>query len=185
MTGRIIESNSHPPTAASARDPTREPPLAPEEVLFRRRDAPPRYAEKDVYFAGSGSLPTTTTLLPGSDLLKAVHGYAAGFYEAAAAGRGEKGGKTAAPAGGRLVDERAMDETALLAFGVLLEEAAREALGKDGDLVFTEGVTADGNAEDEPEDGIDRGMGPTERDDRASGKRLTKRRRLSRGSTAG
>jgi hypothetical protein len=31
-----------------------------------------------------------------------------------------------------------MDETALLAFGILLEEAGREALGKAGDLVFTE-----------------------------------------------
>jgi len=110
-----------------------------------------------------------------------VHGYAAGFYEAAGLDKNRRSDLV----GGRLVDERTMDETALLAFGVLLEEAAREALGKDGDLVFTEGVTADGNAEDEPEDGIDRGMGPTERDDRASGKRLTKRRRLSRGSTAG
>ena len=36
-----------------------------------------------------------------------------------------------------------MDETALLAFGVLLEEAAREALSKRGDLVFTEGVEVD------------------------------------------
>lgn len=33
-----------------------------------------------------------------------------------------------------------MDETALLAFGILLEEASREALGRRGDLVFTEGV---------------------------------------------
>jgi hypothetical protein len=34
-----------------------------------------------------------------------------------------------------------MDETALLAFGILLEEAGREALGKAGDLVFTEPLT--------------------------------------------
>lgn len=33
-----------------------------------------------------------------------------------------------------------MDETALLAFGIVLEEAAQEALGYNGDLVFTEGV---------------------------------------------
>jgi len=32
-----------------------------------------------------------------------------------------------------------MDETALLAFGILLEEAGREILGNTGDLVFTEG----------------------------------------------
>ena len=31
-----------------------------------------------------------------------------------------------------------MDETALLAFGILLEEASREAMGKRGDLVLTE-----------------------------------------------
>lgn len=32
-----------------------------------------------------------------------------------------------------------MDETALLAMGILLEEAAAEALGETGDLVFVEG----------------------------------------------
>lgn len=32
-----------------------------------------------------------------------------------------------------------MDETALLAFGILLEEAGKEAIGARGDLVFTEG----------------------------------------------
>lgn len=36
-----------------------------------------------------------------------------------------------------------MDETALLAFGILLEEAGREALGRRGDLVFTEGAGED------------------------------------------
>ena len=40
---------------------------------------------------------------------------------------------------GGFVDERSMDETALLAFGVLLEEAGRKTLGKRGDLVFVEG----------------------------------------------
>jgi hypothetical protein len=43
--------------------------------------------------------------------------------------------------GTRIVDERSMDETALLAFGILLEEASREALGARGDLVFTEPST--------------------------------------------
>jgi hypothetical protein len=33
-----------------------------------------------------------------------------------------------------------MDETALLAFGILLEEAGNEVLGRRGDLVFTEGA---------------------------------------------
>tara|TARA_R110002003_G_scaffold97_36_gene8008 strand:+ start:3384 stop:3647 length:264 start_codon:yes stop_codon:yes gene_type:complete len=31
-----------------------------------------------------------------------------------------------------------MDETALIAFGILLEETAREELGETGDLAFTE-----------------------------------------------
>jgi hypothetical protein len=35
-------------------------------------------------------------------------------------------------------DERSMDETALIAFGILLEEAGKEVLGQNGDLVFTE-----------------------------------------------
>lgn len=33
-----------------------------------------------------------------------------------------------------------MDETALLAVGILLEEAAEEVLGERGDMVFVEGV---------------------------------------------
>ena len=32
-----------------------------------------------------------------------------------------------------------MDETALLAMGILIEEAAKESLGGTGDLTFTEG----------------------------------------------
>jgi hypothetical protein len=36
-----------------------------------------------------------------------------------------------------------MDETALLALGILLEESAREVLGESGDLVFTEGLRED------------------------------------------
>lgn len=38
---------------------------------------------------------------------------------------------------------RTMDGTALLAMGILLEEAAAEALGKRGHIVLTEGLTQD------------------------------------------
>lgn len=40
-----------------------------------------------------------------------------------------------------------MDETALIAMGVLLEEMAKEALGETGDLVLVEGeeISDDGN----------------------------------------
>lgn len=108
-----------------------------------------------------------------------MHGYAAGFYEAVA-GKHERMGETGR-LGGRLADERSMDETALLAFGILLEEAAREALGKNGDLVFTEGVGKDGR----PEDGKEKertggGRGPGS----MSPARSVKRRKLSRGSSA-
>jgi hypothetical protein len=49
----------------------------------------------------------------------------------------------------RIIDERSMDETALIAFGILLEEAGREVLRGRGDLVFIEGEeeVADGRRE--------------------------------------
>ncbi|TPX16941.1 uncharacterized protein E0L32_003503 [Thyridium curvatum] len=127
----------------------RDPVLAPEEVLFQRRGAPQRYAERDVYFANERDLGPGGDALPDSDLLKAVHAYASDFYEAMAVRSGGGGGgggggdhdNSSFFVGSRHVDERSMDETALLAFGILLEEAGREALGRRGDLVFTEGVT--------------------------------------------
>ncbi|KAI1800591.1 hypothetical protein F4811DRAFT_22270 [Daldinia bambusicola] len=125
--------------ARTSRDHRRDPTLAPEEVLFRRLRAPVRYAEKDIYHAhealrdggGGGG----RGVLPDSDMLKAIHSYSSHFYAALAAARG--GGSEA---GSRSIDEHSMDETALLALGILLEEASRSALGRTGDLVFTEGV---------------------------------------------
>ena len=73
-------------------------------------------------------------ILPDSDALKGLHIYASRFYEAL--GKED----AAATAEGRLLDERSMDETALLALGILLEEAGRDALGRRGDMVFTEGL---------------------------------------------
>lgn len=116
-----------------------DPVLAPEEVLLSRKNAPQRYAEKDIYFANEHLPDGGRLALPDSDMLKAVHGYTSHFYEAlgqrhdGATGRGSI----------TRADERSMDETALLAFGILLEEAARDSLGRDGDLVFTEGVDDD------------------------------------------
>ncbi|KAK4190704.1 hypothetical protein QBC35DRAFT_63924 [Podospora australis] len=109
--------------------------LAPEEVLFRRKKAPVRYMEKDIYWANE-DLPSAN-VLPESGLLKSVHAYASRFYHHHRHQAGMGGGGGGGGGGG--VDERSMDETALLAFGILLEEAARHALGKRGDLVFTEG----------------------------------------------
>ncbi|KAL8825827.1 MAG: hypothetical protein Q9191_004174 [Dirinaria sp. TL-2023a] len=98
-------------------------PIPPEEVLFRRLGAPERDVHDDFYWANRHL--TADQTLPDSDLLKAVHAYAADFYGA----MGENG----------KVMFRSMDETALLAMGALVEEAADEILGPTGDTVFVEG----------------------------------------------
>ena len=118
-----------------------DPVLAPEEVLFSRKRAPQRYAEKDIYFANEFLPDAGRNVLPDSDMVKALHGYASHFCEAL--------GRWCVPGDVGRVNERSMDETAMLAFGILLEEAARESLGKDGDLVFTEGIQDDHDGEDD------------------------------------
>jgi hypothetical protein len=74
-------------------------------------------------------------------MLKAIHSYTSHFYSALARSDGHNGKNDASRQ--RRIDERSMDETALLAFGILLEEAGRDVLGKRGDMVFTEGMDAD------------------------------------------
>ncbi|RAL11077.1 uncharacterized protein BO97DRAFT_371577 [Aspergillus homomorphus CBS 101889] len=106
-------------TASSSRRPVR-----PEEVLFRRQNAPIRYEENDFYFAHE-SLPADRPL-PSSELLEALHAYSADFYDHATVDRGQD-------------DYHSMDETALIAMGILLEEMAKESLGETGDMVFVEG----------------------------------------------
>ncbi|KAI0137889.1 hypothetical protein F4776DRAFT_90254 [Hypoxylon sp. NC0597] len=131
----------------TSRDHHRDPTLAPEEVLFRRVGAPVRYAEKDIYQAHEALRDGGRGVLPDSDMLKAIHSYTSHFYEALASTRGPRG-----EAFVRNVDERSMDETALLAFGILVEEAGREALGRMGDLVFTEGVEVEVGLDGEPKE---------------------------------
>ncbi|KAI1344893.1 hypothetical protein F5Y15DRAFT_10519 [Xylariaceae sp. FL0016] len=114
----------------------RNPTLAPDEVLFRRQGAPVRYAEKDIYYAHENLVDGGRDILPDSDMLKAIHAYASGFY-------GALGGQRSGGRSRRNLDERSMDETALLAMGILLEEAGREVLGQTGDMVFTEGIEID------------------------------------------
>lgn len=97
--------------------------VPPEEVLFRRRGAPVRYEEDDIY-AADRHLGTQQSL-PDSDLLKTIHAYASDFYTSTASGDGK-------------LDFKSLDETALLAMGILLEEAAAEAVGKTGDLALVE-----------------------------------------------
>ncbi|KAI0394273.1 hypothetical protein F5Y17DRAFT_428353 [Xylariaceae sp. FL0594] len=125
------------PAADSSRDPT----LAPEEVLFRRAGAPIRYEEKDIYQAHEDLPDGGRGVLPDSDLLKTIHSYASHFYRDLPANQSSSA-RDGGGGEGEGISERSMDETALIAFGILLEEASREALGKRGDLVFTEGMEA-------------------------------------------
>jgi hypothetical protein len=110
---------------ASTRDTTSTSTTAvsPEAVLFRQKNAPTRYVESDMYFANEQGL---NSELPDSDLLKALHCYTSDFYSRATADSGPS-------------DWRSLDETALIALGILMEEAARQTLGQTGDLAFTEG----------------------------------------------
>lgn len=97
--------------------------------------------------------------LPDSDLLKALHSYTSDFYSRATRHSG---------AG----NWRSMDETALIAFGILMEEATRDALGETGDLVFTEG-----QEEVEVSNKAPTVTASSERERRRKGRR-SKRRRL-------
>jgi UAF complex subunit Rrn10 len=94
----------------------------PRDVLLRSVNAPEEIPD-DFYDAESGLKPDQ--VLPDSDLVKAIHAYASDFYERATSNRGEH-------------DFKSFDETALLAMGILLEEAATELLGKTGDMALVE-----------------------------------------------
>lgn len=100
-------------------------PLPPDQVLYNRAGAPIRYAETDPYFAHR-HLPTDHRL-PESDMLKAIHAYASDFYASGALGDCR-------------ADFKSLDETALIALGILLEEAAAQSFEQTGDLAFVEGV---------------------------------------------
>ncbi|KAF1998058.1 hypothetical protein P154DRAFT_267224 [Amniculicola lignicola CBS 123094] len=115
------------------------PPLRPDEILFKAPNAPTRYAESDYYFAHT-KLPADQRL-PSSDLLSAIHAYISNFY-ARTEGKGKAGGKM----------WKSMDETALIAIGILMEETAREVLGETGDLAFLEGAEDEQQGEEAGED---------------------------------
>lgn len=97
-------------------------PVPPEEVLFRRKGAPVRYEEDDVYFAHRHL--SVDQSLPDSELLKTLHAYAADYYGTVASEDS--------------ADFKSLDETALLALGFLIEEAAKDVVGQTGDLALAE-----------------------------------------------
>ncbi|KAK0116635.1 hypothetical protein ONS96_012490 [Cadophora gregata f. sp. sojae] len=129
--------------------------IAPETVLFRSKNAPTRYAESDIYFANERQ---SIKDLPESDLLKALHCYTSDFYSRATLDRGSG-------------DWKSMDETALIALGILLEEASLASLGETGDLAFTEG-----------EQSTDPGVQESDGEQRKLKKRRAKKRRLDKTS---
>ncbi|KAH9860496.1 hypothetical protein J1614_011827 [Plenodomus biglobosus] len=98
-------------------------PLRPDEVLFKQAKAPIRYEEADYYHAHA--VTAVQQQLPDSDLLSAIHAYVSKLYSRTTQLGNDKTWKC-------------MDETALIACGILLEETAREVLGDTGDLAFTE-----------------------------------------------
>jgi hypothetical protein len=98
-------------------------PLRPDEVLFKQANAPIRYEETDYYNAHT-RLPADQQL-PSGELLTAIHAYVSKLYSRTADGDSQP-------------TWRCMDETALIAFGILMEETAREVLGETGDFAFVE-----------------------------------------------
>jgi len=103
-------------------------PLRPDEVLFKRKRAPVRYEEDDYYPAHRRLSPEQE--LPGGDLTAALQAHISRLYA-----------KTQRV--GRQRYRKPMDETALIALSILMEETARAVLGETGDLAFTEATDKD------------------------------------------
>lgn len=106
--------------------------LRPDEVLFKQANAPIRYEETD-YYNAHARLPANQQL-PSGELLTAIHAYVSKLYSRTVEGESQPAWKC-------------MDETALIAFGILMEETAREILGETGDFAFVEAANED---EEEP-----------------------------------
>lgn len=177
--GRVSSQGFIPskPWIASTRDTASSStrPLPPDEVLFRSRGAPTRYEENDIYWADRHLKPDQT--LPESDLLKALHAYASDFYE-----------KTTGLQAGSSYES--MDGSALIAFGILLEEMCKEKLGDTGDLAFVEGeddhaskkketaALAENEVAAQSTEVLDQDQGRHEEDDLIESSQRRKRRRI-------
>lgn len=124
--GRITQSGFYGKKAAEQKRANSK--LRPDEVLFKKQNAPPRYEETDYYFAHRNLSPDQK--LPSGDLLTALHDYISKLTS-------------------RSYEEdmpelwKFMDETALIALGILLEETVKETLGETGDLALLEAARTD------------------------------------------
>ncbi|CAI7663953.1 unnamed protein product [Penicillium bialowiezense] len=146
--------------------------LRPEELIFRGQNPPTPSFNEETYFA-NGDLPDDSPL-PSSELLEAIHAYAADYFEYATADNG-------------VDDHRTMDETALLAMGILIEEMAAEELGDTGDLVLVEG---EGLSDEENEVDIESettthsaARAPRRKRTNSKGRKTSKRRKLARSAS--
>ena len=92
-------------------------------MLFKQAKAPTRYEETDYYNAHARLPPNQQ--LPSGELLSAIHAYVSKLYSRNAESD-------------RRPVWKCMDETALIALGILMEETAREVLGETGDFAFVE-----------------------------------------------
>ncbi|KAJ5748693.1 uncharacterized protein N7511_010389 [Penicillium nucicola] len=152
-------------------------PLRPEELLLRRQNnsAGPVSDQAERRYFAHEDLPADQPL-PSSELLETIHAYAADFYEYATADNGQD-------------DHKTMDETALLAMGILIEEMSKDALGETGDLVLVEGQELVEEEEEQTgaeSDTTNQSAAQVVRRKRASSnpKKKPKRRKLTRSASA-
>ena len=125
-------------------------------MLFKQANAPIRYEETD-YYNAHARLPANQQL-PNGDLLTAIHAYVSKLYSRNAESDG-------------LPAWKCMDETALIAFGILMEETAREVLGETGDFAFVEAADDEEEMLPNPQNGnasVDAGSPESEQVSRAA-----------------
>ncbi|KAH8700287.1 Mnd1 family-domain-containing protein [Talaromyces proteolyticus] len=97
---------------------------------FRHHKEQPEETEDDAAHSQTGELANPDLRLPASDMLEAIHSYSSHFYANAVDSEQSN-------------DFASMDETALIAMGILLEELASHSLGETGDLVLVESEEED------------------------------------------
>ncbi|KAJ5923422.1 hypothetical protein N7454_008667 [Penicillium verhagenii] len=155
--------------------------LRPEEALYRKKPKMLRKLKEDESYFANENLPADRPL-PSSEILTAIHAYASDFYTH----KLRDGGKH---------NFQSMDESALLAIGILMEELAREQLGDNGDMVLTqepwpsedeEEENDEDNEDHEDNDGEEDDQGEAEDDDDdddtglESGSQIRQKRRRSK-----